>query len=565
MAMDGLALRAVVFELDALRGGKIDKVQQPEKDVLLFTLRCERKNYRLLVNTHAENGRMQLTSQSYDNPATAPAFCMLLRRHLLGGRIERIEQSGADRACTFFILSRNELMDDVNLRLVVELMGKHANVILVDGEGKILDCLRHVSPSETSTRVLLPGFLYHPAPASEKYDPLAAEPEALQAVYASPMPARTLTDTFEGVSRATATALLSTCAEPTALAELLANFSQNLFAPTVVYDAFAEPLSVLPFAPREIGCTQTGFSGMSEALDCYFAERDTFVRIRRHGTSLRRAVEHALGRAQNKQRSFLDALESDEKLEALRLNGELILANLHAIRPGATQLSAYDYYVDPPVPCTVTLDPAVNAQENAKRFFKQYRKGKLSREYARSQLATVTDEIAYLEGQLENIDRCETLSELEEVREELIAQRFLKPDAKKRPKQFSIASKPLAFRSSEGYEIFVGKNNRQNDALTMKTALPDNLFLHAKNMPGSHVVVICDGIPPEQTLLEAATLAALFSSGKSAPTVPVDYTLRRNVKKPSGARPGMVVYSTNKTLFVAPNAALAKRLQGAKT
>ena len=562
MAMDGLALRAVVQELCALQGGKIDKVQQPEKDALLLSVRCERKNYRLLINTHAENGRMQFTGQPYDNPVTAPAFCMLLRRHLLGGRIERIEQSGVDRACTFYIAARNELMDDVQLRLVAELMGKHANVILVGADGKVLDCLRHVSPSETSTRVLMPGFLYHAAPASQKSNPLCAETEALEAVYASPTPVRALTDAFEGLSKSTATALLSACLDAPALQSAFAGFLRNAFSPTVIYDANEEPIAVYPFMAHGMGFSQAAFESMSEALDHYYAERDTFVRIRRHGSALRRTVENALGRALNRQRSFLDAIDSDEKLETLRLNGELILANLHEIRPGMTQLATYNYYAEPPVPFVVPLDPAVGAQENAKRYFKQYRKGKLTREYAQSQLAIVADEIAYLEGQLENISHCETLSELDEVREELIAQHFSKPDQKKsQRKQFSIASKPLAFRSSDGLDMLVGKNNRQNDQLTMKTALPDNLWLHAKNMPGSHVIVVCEGLPPEQTLLEAATLAACFSGGKHTPTVAVDYTLRRNIKKPTGARPGMVVFSTNKTLYVAPDAALIKRLQ----
>ena len=301
---------------------------------------------------------------------------------------------------------------------------------------------------------------------------------------------------------------------------------------------------------------------MSEALDHYYGERDAFIRIRRHGASLRRAVENALGRAQNKQASFLESIDNGEKLELFRLNGELILNNLHAIRPGMTQFTALNYYTDPPENCVVSLDAALSPQDNAKRLFKQYRKGKLAQEYAKGQLAAVTEEIDYLEGQLQNIAQCETLSELEEVREELIGQRYVKPEAKKRPKkQFAIASRPLAFSSSEGYTIYVGKNNRQNDMLTMKLAASDNLWLHAKNTPGSHVIVVCEGMPPEQTLLEAATLAAYYSGGKSAPNVAVDYTLRKNIKKPGGARPGMVVYSTNKTLYVAPDASLVHGLE----
>lgn len=565
MAMDGLALCAAVRELSKLEGGKIDKVQQPEKDMLLFTVRSDRTNSRLLVNLHAETGRMQLTTQAYDNPANAPAFCMLLRRHLIGGRIERIEQNGADRACTFFIAARNELMDDVRLRLVVELMGKHANVILVGGDDKILDCLRHVSPSETSTRVLMPGFAYHDAPASQKQNPFKASSSQFANVLATVAPVRSMTDTFEGLSKASADALIATFPDAAALERFFDGFAQGRFAPAIVYDTLGEPLALFPFTPSGLGARTATFPCMSAALDAFYAERDACLRIRRHGAALRRTVENALGRAQNKRRSFLEAIEGGASREALRLNGELILANLHLARPGLSQLIVPNYFVDPPAPCTVPLDPSLSLQLNAKRYFKLYRKGKLASEYASAQLCAVSDEIAYLEGQLENIALCRTLRELNEIREELVAERFIKPDQKKaaKPRQ-SAPSEPMRFRSSDGFDIYVGRNNRQNDQLTMKLAKPDNLWLHAKNIPGSHVIVDCSGVLPAQTLLEAATLAACFSGGKAASTVEVDYTLRRNIKKPSGARPGMVVYSTNKTIAVSPDSAMIERLTSAR-
>ena len=564
MAIDGLTLCAVTAELQALVGGKIDKVQQPEKDTLLFTVRAERQNVKLLVNLHAEMGRMQLTTQTFDNPVNAPAFCMLLRRHLIGGRITAVTQVGADRVCTLHIAARNELMDDVQLQLVLELTGKHANVILVGGDGRIVDSLRRISPSETSTRIVLSGFTYTPAPAQEKIDALTADVAALSAVYAAANPVRALTDTCEGISKVTASALLSTCPTAEALQALLHGFSKGAFAPCVVYDELGAPLSALPFVPRGYGMRVEEMETMSRALDAFYAERDGIVRIRRHSASLRRSVENALGRAENKRNSFLDAIESEQRLETLRVSGELILANLHALRPGADTLTAINYYVEPPVSVIVPLDGALSPQDNAKRYFKLYRKGKLAREYALKELAVVTEEIAYLEGQLENISHCETQSELAEVREELISERYVKPDAKaSRKQQFSVASKPLAFTSSDGTDIFVGKNNRQNDQLTMRTARGENLWLHAKDMPGSHVIVCSDGMPSDRTLFEAATIAACYSGGKNAPAVSVDYTLRKFIKKPSGARPGMVIFSTNNTLVVSPDFQLAKSLMRA--
>lgn len=565
MAMDGLSLYALTRELTALIGGKIDKIQQPEKDALLFVIRCDRTNKRLLINLHAETGRMQLTGHVYDNPATAPAFCMLLRRHLTGGRIESVEQSGVDRACTFCIAARNELFDDVRLQLVVELMGKHANVILVGGDGKILDCIRHVSPSETTTRVLMPGFQYHAAPVSQKQSPFTAPADCFAAALASPTPVRALTDRFEGLSKASATALVSTFADPAALVHAFSAFSRGAFLPTIVYNELDEPISLLPFQPRNLGARLASYDTMSEALDAYYSERDAVMRIRRHGAALRRTVENALGRAENKRKSFLEALDGEAQRETLRLFGELILANLSAVRPGMTQLTVPNYYADPPVSCTIPLDPALTAQLNAKRYFKQYRKGKLASEYAAGQLSIVNEEIAYLEGQLNSIALCETLSELNEIRDELIGQHFIKPDQKKGVKQqYAVASRPMAFRSSEGFAIYVGKNNRQNDQLTLRFAQPDNLWLHAKNLPGSHVIVVSTGMPPAQTLLEAATLAATFSGAKASPSVEVDYTLRRNLKKPAGARPGMVVFSTNKTILASPDPKLVKKLSVAQ-
>ncbi len=562
MAIDGLTLHAVVQELQPLIGGKIDKVQQPEKDSLLFIIRSDRQNYKLLINTHAENGRMQLTTRAYDNPVTAPAFCMLLRRHLVGGRILSITQPGADRSCTFRIAARNELMDEVELSLVAELMGKHSNLILVGPDNKITDSLRRISPSETSTRIVLSGFTFTPAPAQEKISIFEAGAQAFAAVYAAPAPVRALTDACEGVSKVTATALTATCDNAEKLQALVQRLAAGETAPCVIYNDTDEPIAVLPFIPREYGRRIEQTDSISAALDAYYAGRDGIVRMRRHGASLRRTVENALGRAENKRRSFLEAIGNEAQQETLRLNGELILANLHSIKSGADQFLADNYYTDPPTRCIVPLDPSKSAQENAKHYFKLYRKGKLARDYATAQLSAVNEEIAYLEGQLNNIAQCDTLSELAEIREELIGQRYVKPDKKApRKQQFSIASRPMEFRSSDGIAIHVGKNNKQNDALTMHYARGENLWLHAKDLPGSHVIVDFDGMPPDQTLVEAATLAAYYSGGRSATAVAVDYTLRKNIKKPAGARPGMVIFSTNYTVMITPDAQTVKKLR----
>ena len=553
--MDGLALGAVIAECQPLVGGKIDKVQQPEKDLLLFSVRANNINQRLLVCTHPENGRMQLTCRSYDNPMNAPAFCMLLRRRLVGGRICSIRQLGADRVCEIIVLARNELFDEVSLRLIVELTGKHANLLLLEPGGAIVDCLRRVSALDDTTRILLPGFPYESIPAQDKLDPFAAPKEAVSAVVQSPDPVRVMTASLNGISKQSALALVSAAPTGDALYRLLQNIRTGAYAPCLAFNEAGEPIAALPFLPSGLFSRVESFDSMSGALDRYYADRDLLVRIRRHGSALKHAVSTALSRAQNKYAAFLETIQQSDSLDLARQNGELLLANLHRVSPGASELIVDDYFTDPPARRAIPLDPAFNAQENAKRYFKQYRKGKLSKAYAESQIESLASEIAYLEGQIENIEKCETLFELSEIKDELIRERYLRPEKTHAAKPGNKLSAPMRFCSSDGISVYVGKNNRQNDALTLQSARSDNLWLHAKNIPGSHVIVDFSGDPPETTLREAAMLAAFYSQAKTSSNVPVDYTLRKNVKKPSGARPGMVIYSTNRTLYVTPEPA----------
>ncbi|MEA4939086.1 MAG: NFACT RNA binding domain-containing protein [Christensenella sp.] len=552
MAMDGLALGAVIAECQPLVGGKIDKVQQPEKDLLLFVVRANNGNQRLLVCTHPENGRLQLTCRSYDNPMNAPAFCMLLRRRLVGARICSIRQLGADRVCEIIVLARNELFDEVSLRLIVELTGKHANLLLLEPNGAIVDCLRRVSALDDTTRILLPGFPYESIPTQNKLDPFSAPKEAFFPAFQSPDPVRALTGAFDGLSKQSAQALVSAAPTAEALHQLLQNIRTGAYAPCLAFNEAGDPVAALPFLPSGLYARVERFPSMSEALDRYYADRDLLVRIRRHGAALRHTVSTALSRAQNKYAAFLETIQQSDSLDTARQNGELLLSNLHRATPGLSELIVDDYFVDPPARRAIPLDPAYSVQENAKRYFKQYRKGKLTKAYAESQIDSLAAEVVYLEGQLENIDKCETLFELSEIKEELIRERYLRPEKARAAKPANKSSAPMRFVSSDGISIYVGKNNRQNDALTLQTARSDNLWLHVKNMPGSHVIVDFAGEPPEATLREAAMLAAYFSQAKTSSNVPVDYTLRKNVKKPSGARPGMVIYSTNRTLYVTP-------------
>ena len=559
--MDGIALGAVIQELQILIGGKIDKVQQPEKDVLLFVVRANNANLRLFVTTHPENGRIQITSRSFDNPMNAPAFCMLLRRRLIGGRICSIRQLGADRICEIIILARNELFDEVALRLIIELTGKHANLLLLEPTGVVVDCLRRISATNDGARILLPGFPYEMIPSQNKLDPFTAPREAFDAAFSSPDPVRAMTSSFDGVSKQSANALLSAAQSSGALYALLQTMKAGVFAPCVAFNEENEPVAALPFLPSGLFARVEPVLTMSEALDRYYADRDQIVRIRRHGAALRHTVSTSLSRAQNKYAAFLETISQSEAHENARLSGELILANLHLSKPGQRELIVDDYFVDPPAKRIIPLDPALNAQDNAKKYFKLYRKGKLGKAYAQGQIEGLSSEIAYLEGQLENIDKCDTLYELSEIKDELIREKYLRPEKAQAAKPANKSSAPMRFTSSDGITIYVGKNNRQNDALTLQSARSENIWLHAKNMPGSHVIIDFEGEPPESTLREAAALAAFYSQARASSGVPVDYTPRKFVKKPSGARPGMVIYSTNRTLYVTPDAALIQRMR----
>ena len=565
MAMDGIALSAVLYELQPLIGGKIDKVQQPEKDLLLFAVRSNNGNQKLLVSIHPENGRIQLTNRAYDNPMNAPAFCMLLRRRLIGGRICSIRQLGADRVCEIIILARNELFDEVSLRLIIELTGKHANLVLLEPSGAIVDCLRRVSAGNDGARILLPGFPYEAIPTQNKLDPFAAAIEEYGKVLQSPDPTRAMTAAFDGVSKQTASTLLSVADTSNALHALMQSMKNGCYAPCVAFDAEGAPVAALPIQPSGMYHRVDPAESMSAALDRYYADRDQIVRIRRHGAALRHTVSTALSRAQNKYAAFLETIQQSSAQETARINGELILANLHLTKPGQTELVVDDYFVDPPAKRVILLDPAFNAQENARRYFKQYRKGKLGKAYAEGQIDGLASEIAYLEGQLENIDKCETLYELYEIKDELIREKYLRPEKAQASKPANKSSSPLRFLSSDGIAIYVGKNNRQNDFLTLQSARSENIWLHVKNMPGSHVIIDHEGEPPEATLKEAANLAAYYSQARASSGVPVDFTPRKYVKKPSGARPGMVIYSTNRTIYVSPDAALVQRLRAEPT
>jgi len=579
MSMDGLSLLAVTHELQLLVGGKVDKIQQPERDALLLTIRAGGSNYKLLLCAHAENGRVQLTQAQYPNPLTPPAFCMLLRKRLVGGRIQSITQPGLDRVSRIEIQVQNELGDLVEYALVTELMGRHSNIIAVNEKGVVLDCARHVGIGMSNVRFVMPGVSYEPPPAQVKQDPRQAGEADFYAVLEnngrihkllsgaffglSPLIASLLCQRYIGEGEMDASAL--SLSERKTLARGLYTFYQQAnagqFSPTIVLDQFRDVSAVYAFRPAMSDTLLQEMPSMCLALDEYYAKRDVQERLRRNGASLHRIVQNNLERCYKKLGMFEEALSQQERLEEYRLYGELFMANLHALKRGMQAAKVVNFYSETQEPIVIPLDERFSPQENAQRYFKKYKKGKAAKTLAVQQRAETLEEIAYLEGQQDNLNKCSTDDELSEIREELEREGYAKKQTTGMKPQKHQPSKPLHYRSSEGIDIYVGKNNRQNDTLTLRFAADEDTWLHVKEIPGSHVIVQHKGPLPEQTLLEAAMLAAYYSKARTSASVPVDYCLRKYVKKPAKAKPGMVIYTTNRTLYVTPEEAMMKGLQ----
>lgn len=561
MSMDGLGLYVGMLQIRAaLTGGRIDKIQQTEKDELLFSVRNNGTNYRLLLNASASDARVQLTQTKKQSPANAPMFCMLLRKHMTGGRLVSFEQPDMDRVLAIGIEASSELGDPAHFTLYCELMGKHSNIILTDEASLIIDSIKRISPSMSSVRPVLPGMNYRPVPAQAKIDPRFASKETfMQVVSEQKNPAKALSQKFFGISPKTAEYLLETFGM-SGIQEYFHKVGQK--AETyVLMDETGNPRDVLPFKPASQKNCRASSAG--EAYDLLYEQRERTEWIKRHGTSARKVIQNNIERCEKKLALYADALNSSESMEQNRLYGELLTANLHRLKQGSSA-AVLNYYTDPAERVLIPMDIQLTPGENAQRYYKKYQKQKAAREMALVQREQTLDELSYLEGQYENLGNCTAQNELEELIDELRALGYIKKERVGQKKQKLPASMPMRFVSTDGIEILVGKNNTQNDKLTLKTALPNETWLHAKNIPGSHAIIRTEGEPPRATLLEAAIIAAYYSKARGGENIPVDYTLRKYVKKPSGAKPGMVIYTTNRTVFVTPDETLVKRLQQAQ-
>ena len=585
MPLDALCLSGEVHELqNALSGAKIDKIYQPGRDEVVLALRAPAGNVKLLLSANPSHPRAHLTQISRENPDKPPMFCMLLRKHLSGARLLELVQPPMERVVDLRLEALDELGDRVERRLVLEAMGRHSNLILLDGEGRIMDCLRRVDSDMSARRQVLPGLFYRLPPAQEKLDPSSLDRAALEsALAAAPEESQAdkwLLDTFGGLSPLICRELAFRAGGATdarlhqmgeggrsrlldELEGLLRSVQENSFTPVMLEkEGHPSDFTFQPISQYGPAVSCVPFPSFSALLDRFYEQRENQERVRQRGQDLIRSVTNARDRAARKIGLQEQELAATRDRERLRQFGDIITSNLHAMEKGMSRLTAADFY-DPECPqIHIPLDPLLTPQQNAAKYYKEYNKAKTAESILTLQLEKGRRDLDYLNSVLEAIALAEGERDLQEIRQELTDTGYLRRPSKARDRGKRVASKPMEFRSSSGLRISVGKNNTQNDLLTTKQAFKSDLWFHTQKIHGSHVILWTEGGQPDLTSIqEAAQLAAWFSQGRESGKVAVDYTPVKYVKKPGGARPGMVVYTTYETAYVAPDGDLAQRLR----
>ena len=575
MPLDAICLQGVVGELaPQLTGSRIEKIQQPARDQIILLLRGSR---RLFLNAGANQPRIHLTEQLRDNPSQPPMFCMLLRKHLSGGIIESVRQEPLERVVTLTVLASDEMGERSRFTLVWEGMPRRANLILCDRDGRIIDCLRRVDLEAEQDRQVLPGLFYRLPTRQDKRSPLSVTEEEFAALLGRAAPDAPLDgwllDTFTAISPLVARELtVRACgstdapvSQGNALWDVFSrwqrNVNENTFTPTLIKrngslaDFTYGPVTQYgTYAETEI------YDSFSHLLDDFYEKREQAERVKQKGRDLLKTATTARDRVRRKLAAQEKEMAACLDRDHLRICGELITANLYRMERGQSRLTAQNYYDENCADVDIPLDVRLSPQENAARYFKQYAKAKTAEKYLTAQLQRGREELQYLESVLQELAQAESEQDFNDIRTELTDGGYLRGRGKKQP-GFQRASKPREFRSSAGLRILVGRNNRQNDRLTTKDADKRDIWLHTQKIHGSHVILCTGGAEPdEQSLMEAASLAAYFSQAQGSTKVPVDYTPVKFVKKPAGAKPGMVVYTTYQTMLADPDEELVKHL-----
>lgn len=578
MAFDGITVAALVQELrDNLTGGRIAKIAQPEPDELLLTIKTPAGQRKLYISASASLPLIYLTDENKLSPMTAPNFCMLLRKHIGNGRITSISQPKLERIISLHIEHLNELGDLCEKKLIIEIMGKHSNIIFCDDKDMILDSIKHVSAQMSSVREVLPGRTYFIPDTMEKSDPLSVnEKKFLDTLKEKPVPlGKAIYTSFTGISPVIAEDICflagldsqlpaSELDEDTFL-HLFRQFSYYMddirgchFHPCIYYDGTS---------PKDFGAvalshfsnyTKQEFTSISEVLNTYYATKNTLTRIRQKSADLRHVVQTALERSRKKYDLQKKQLRDTENREKYKVYGELIHTYGYNLAPNSRELTALNYYTNEEI--TIPLDPTLTPAENAQKYFNKYNKQKRTFEALTELIQETADDIHYLESISNSLDIALTEADLIQIKEELMQTGYVRRKYTK--KKEKITSRPMHYISSDGYHMYVGKNNLQNEELTFSFANGNDWWFHAKGAPGSHVIVKTGGDElPDRTFEEAGRLAAYYSKNRGSDKVEIDYVEKKHVKKPNGSKPGFVVYYTNYSLVIDSDISNLKTVQ----
>ncbi|HET7579625.1 MAG TPA: NFACT RNA binding domain-containing protein [Bacillales bacterium] len=567
MSFDGVVTRAVVHDLQGLAGGRVTKIYQPQPAELIFQIRAERKNHRLLVSAHSQFARLQFTNESYENPKEPPMFCMFLRKHLDGSIVESIQQHDLERIVTMDFKTTDEIGDITYKRLVVEIMGRHSNIILLDRDrNMILEAIKHIPPSINRYRTVLPGQEYVAPPSQGKINPLTVDEETLlkKIDFNAGRMDKQLVSTFTGFSPLIAkeivhrAGLVNRDTLAKSFFEVQQDWKDHQYHPQIVTtEKGKEYFSVVQLTHIE-GNEKT-FDSASELLDRFYFGKADRDRVRQQAHDLERLLQNERDKNKKKIKKLEKTLKDAEKAKQYQLYGELLTAHMHEVKRGDAEIEVINYYDEQGGTVTIKLNPQKTPSENAQHYFRKYNKAKNSVAVVTDQISKAETEIDYFEGLLQQMESAAP-KDVAEIREELEEEGYLKRRITRKKKKKNDKPSLETYRSSEGIDILVGKNNKQNEYLTNRLARANDTWLHTKDIPGSHVVIRNKDFG-DATLNEAANLAAYFSKSKYSSTVPVDFTQIRHVRKPNGAKPGYVIYDHQQTLFVTPDEELVLKLR----
>ncbi len=558
MAFDGIMMTMVRREIsDSLIGSRVSQIYQPARDELVFAFRAREGSRKVLVRL-SDSPRVHISSCSIENPPVPPMLCMLLRKRLGGARLDDITQPQNERVLCLHFEAVNEIGDREKLKLYIEIMGRYSNAVLTDGEDKVIETVKRIDFSESEQRVLLPKLPYELPPMQDKlWIEDSAVDEICERIEALGGDDRAVLSAIQGISPMIAREIAYRAADSdmkTQIGWLKTLVEEGRGEPTLVYKADGSPMDFcfMDIRQYESALKVTRFDTYSELLDTFFSDRDRIARMRAKSNDLNKLLNNTIDRLSRKINLQRADLKKCADREQLRIKGDLLQANLYRIERGSTAVTVDNFYAEDNAPMTIMLNPTISPAMNAQRFYKEYNKAKTREMMLTQQIEKATAELSYIESVQDMLSRCESEAELAAIRAELREEGYLKTQ-KNTAKRKDKPLPPIEYKSADGFRILVGRNNKQNDQLTLHTAQKNDLWLHTKNIHGTHVIICAEGREiPDSTILEAARIAAAHSKGRDSAQVPVDYTRVKNVSKPNGALPGKVIYVNYNTVYVTP-------------